>query len=84
MPSWLSGWVVTQRKKKYVRVGDELNRSPLLNSRTVKPQQRFRNVYRNCSFEGNQSFPRLSRKVRPMMEMDTPTKVKHPSELVRG
>ncbi|XP_047029106.1 PAS domain-containing serine/threonine-protein kinase [Helicoverpa zea] len=52
--------------------------------RTAKAQQRFRNVFSNCSFEGNQSFPRLSRKVRPItMELETPTKVKQAVDLVR-
>ncbi|CAH0592247.1 unnamed protein product [Chrysodeixis includens] len=52
--------------------------------RTAKPQQRFKNVFSNCSFEGNQSFPRLSRKVRPIrMELETPTKVKQAVDLVR-
>ncbi|KAH9631544.1 hypothetical protein HF086_004705 [Spodoptera exigua] len=52
--------------------------------RTAKAQDRHRNVFSNCSFEGNQSFPRLSRKVRPMiMELETPTKVKQAVDLVR-
>ncbi|XP_050554968.1 PAS domain-containing serine/threonine-protein kinase [Spodoptera frugiperda] len=52
--------------------------------RTAKAQDRYRNVFSNCSFEGNQSFPRLSRKVRPMtMELETPTKVKQTVDLVR-
>ncbi|RVE43908.1 hypothetical protein evm_011419 [Chilo suppressalis] len=52
--------------------------------RTVKPEARYRHVLGNCSFEGNQSFPRLSRRVRPIkMELETPTKVKPPSDFVR-
>lgn len=52
--------------------------------RTVKVQNRYRNVFNNCSFEGNQSFPRLNRKVRPLrMELETPTKTKQPIDLVR-
>ncbi|CAB3239719.1 unnamed protein product [Arctia plantaginis] len=52
--------------------------------RTAKPQKNFRNVFSNCSFEGNQSFPRLKSKVRPIrMELETPTKLKQPIDLVR-
>ncbi|XP_046965611.1 PAS domain-containing serine/threonine-protein kinase isoform X2 [Vanessa cardui] len=52
--------------------------------RTVKPQQNFCNVWSNCSFEGNQSFPRLNRRVRPIkMDLETPTKVKPAVDLVR-
>ncbi|XP_050342738.1 PAS domain-containing serine/threonine-protein kinase [Nymphalis io] len=52
--------------------------------RTVKPEQNFCNVWSNCSFEGNQSFPRLNRRVRPIkMDLETPTKVKPAVDLVR-
>ncbi|KAJ0182722.1 hypothetical protein K1T71_002091 [Dendrolimus kikuchii] len=52
--------------------------------RTVKPQPRFRHVYNNCSFEGNQSFPRLAKRVRPItMDIETPSKVKTTVDLVR-
>ncbi|XP_026497091.1 PAS domain-containing serine/threonine-protein kinase isoform X1 [Vanessa tameamea] len=52
--------------------------------RTVKPQQNFCNVWSNCSFEGNQSFPRLNRRVKPIkMDLETPTKVKPAVDLVR-
>ncbi|XP_063827723.1 PAS domain-containing serine/threonine-protein kinase [Ostrinia nubilalis] len=52
--------------------------------RTVKPQPRLRDVFRNCSFEGNQSFPRLNRRVRPIkMELETPTKTKTAIDFVR-
>ncbi|KAL4713819.1 hypothetical protein ACJJTC_015473 [Scirpophaga incertulas] len=52
--------------------------------KTVKPQPRLHSTYINCSFEGNQSFPRLNRRVRPIkMELDTPTKVKPNTEFVR-
>ncbi|CAH0724620.1 unnamed protein product, partial [Brenthis ino] len=52
--------------------------------RTVKAQQKFNNVWSNCSFEGNQSFPRLSRRVRPIkMDLETPTKLKPSVDLVR-
>ncbi|KAG7310767.1 hypothetical protein JYU34_003578 [Plutella xylostella] len=51
--------------------------------RTVKAQP-LRHVSSNHSFEGNQSFPRLNRRVRPiMMELETPSKVKPASDLVR-
>ncbi|XP_031768886.2 PAS domain-containing serine/threonine-protein kinase isoform X1 [Galleria mellonella] len=51
--------------------------------RTVKPP-RLHHVFSNCSFEGNQSFPRLSRRVKPFrMELETPTKVKPAIDLVR-
>ncbi|CAG4983691.1 unnamed protein product [Colias eurytheme] len=52
--------------------------------RTVKASQKFTNVWNNCSFEGNQSFPRLKRRVRPIkMELETPTKLKQSVDLVR-
>ncbi|KAJ2940611.1 hypothetical protein O0L34_g14717 [Tuta absoluta] len=55
-----------------------------LKCRTVKPQSRTRHAYSNCSFEGNQSFPRLKRVVRPIkMELETPTKVKQAVDIVR-
>ncbi|XP_041975737.1 PAS domain-containing serine/threonine-protein kinase [Aricia agestis] len=51
--------------------------------RTVKAHK-FQNVWGNCSFEGNQSFPRLTRRVRPIkMELETPSKTKPPADLVR-
>lgn len=50
--------------------------------RTVKPQ--VRHAWREYSFDGNQSFPRVSRRLRPIrMELETPTKIK-PADLVRG
>ncbi|CAH2217409.1 jg26472, partial [Pararge aegeria aegeria] len=50
---------------------------------TVKVQH-FKNAWRNRSFEGNQSFPRLKHKVRPLrMDLETPSKVKPPVDLVR-
>ncbi|CAH0767461.1 unnamed protein product [Diatraea saccharalis] len=52
--------------------------------RTVKAEPHFRHGLGNCSFEGNQSFPRLNRRVRPIkMELETPTKVKPPTDFVR-
>ncbi|XP_026319661.1 PAS domain-containing serine/threonine-protein kinase [Hyposmocoma kahamanoa] len=52
--------------------------------RTVKPYAHFCNVYANCSFEGNQSFPRLRRRLHPIrMELETPTKVKAAADIVR-
>ncbi|XP_050680592.1 PAS domain-containing serine/threonine-protein kinase [Leptidea sinapis] len=52
--------------------------------RTVKPQEKNRNVCYDCSFEGNQSFPRLKHRVRPIkMDLETPTKVKPSTDIVR-
>ncbi|XP_073957230.1 PAS domain containing serine/threonine kinase [Choristoneura fumiferana] len=49
--------------------------------RTVKPE--VRHAWREYSFDCNQSFPRVNRRLRPIrMELETPTKVK-PSDLVR-
>ncbi|XP_052739436.1 PAS domain-containing serine/threonine-protein kinase [Bicyclus anynana] len=51
--------------------------------RTVKAKY-LQNAWRNRSFEGNQSFPRLKNKVRPLrMDLETPSKVKPPVDLVR-
>ncbi|XP_053615608.1 PAS domain-containing serine/threonine-protein kinase [Plodia interpunctella] len=51
--------------------------------RTVKQQPRLHHVF-SCSFDGNQSFPRLNRRARPIrMELETPTKVKSSIDLVR-
>ncbi|CAH3964110.1 unnamed protein product [Pieris brassicae] len=52
--------------------------------RTVKAQKNNQNVWRNCSFEGNQSFPRLKHHIRSIkMDLETPTKVKTSVDLVR-
>ncbi|CAF4863394.1 unnamed protein product [Pieris macdunnoughi] len=52
--------------------------------RTVKAQKKYQNVWRNCSFEGNQSFPRLKHHIRSIkMDLETPTKVKTSVDLVR-
>ncbi|XP_061385658.1 PAS domain-containing serine/threonine-protein kinase isoform X2 [Danaus plexippus] len=52
--------------------------------RTVKAHPNVCNAWGNCSFEGNQSFPRLSRKLRPLrMDLETPTKAKPAVDLVR-
>ncbi|VVC89278.1 unnamed protein product [Leptidea sinapis] len=52
--------------------------------RTVKPQEKNRNVCYDCSFEGSQSFPRLKHRVRPIkMDLETPTKVKPSTDIVR-
>ncbi|XP_037867078.1 PAS domain-containing serine/threonine-protein kinase [Bombyx mori] len=52
--------------------------------RTVKLQPRVQHVLSNYSFEGNQSFPRLKRKIKPItMELETPTKLKSAVDIVR-
>ncbi|CAK1601725.1 unnamed protein product [Parnassius mnemosyne] len=51
--------------------------------RTAKVQPKLRDVW-NHSFEGNQSFPRIRRKIHPLrMDLETPTKVKQTTDLVR-
>ncbi|XP_068626475.1 PAS domain-containing serine/threonine-protein kinase [Battus philenor] len=51
--------------------------------RTVKAQHKLHDAWNN-SFEGNQSFPRLRRKVHPLkMDLETPTKLKQTTDLVR-
>ncbi|KPI91804.1 PAS domain-containing serine/threonine-protein kinase [Papilio xuthus] len=51
--------------------------------RKVNTQRKFHDVWNN-SFEGNQSFPRIRRKIRPIrMDSETPTKLKQATDLVR-
>ncbi|XP_063548888.1 PAS domain-containing serine/threonine-protein kinase [Cydia strobilella] len=50
--------------------------------RTAKPKSHHGS--QNYSFEGNQSYPRLNKRLRPIrMELETPTKVKPTVDLVR-
>ncbi|CAH2050069.1 unnamed protein product, partial [Iphiclides podalirius] len=51
--------------------------------RTGKPKLKLQDAWNN-SFEGNQSFPRIRRKIHPLkMDLETPTKVKQTTDLVR-
>lgn len=53
-------------------------------SRKVNTQRKLHDVCNN-SFEGNQSFPRIKRKIRPIrMDSETPTKLKQATDVVRG
>ncbi|XP_013149578.1 PREDICTED: PAS domain-containing serine/threonine-protein kinase [Papilio polytes] len=51
--------------------------------RKVNTQRKLHDVCNN-SFEGNQSFPRIKRKIRPIrMDSETPTKLKQATDVVR-